>query len=179
MPELVDCKLEYPLSPRFHLFEKLRIFSTCDLPQMQLLTPLVRVVQSVGRQLQKEGASLESGLPVSCVFSDSDTFSLRLLPEEKAVVSRIIFFSLPRLAPYYGTKTLYVILAEELCRQFWSIHGEALVAFKVFEILRRIFPELEIEEIYSRDIAELYHKWAGDQPEEAEDLPVGRRPFSS
>jgi|GEM_PF-6468069 len=165
MSELSGCTFRYPLSPGLRLFEKIRVFADCELSQLQLLTPLALVVHSMEKQMEKEALSFDIGLPINCIFSGRDSFSLKLLPEEKAAAARILFFSVPRLEPNYGSKALYTILAEKLCQQIWNIPDQTLAAFKAFEVLRHIFPDLEIREIYSAKIASRYLEWIASHPE--------------
>ena len=164
MSELLNSRYTLHLPPESGLSGKLYLFSTCELSPDLILSPLVAVLQAVEKQMTIDGLPFDIGLPINAVFSDEEEFTLRLLQEEKAIATKIVFYSLPRLEPYYGSKTLYMILAEELCHAIWNIHDEVLVSFKVFDVLRNVFPDLEIGEIYSPEIAAQHRKWVVDHP---------------
>lgn len=164
MSQITDCKLEYPLTSEFKLAGRVHILASGELSPELILSPFLLVLQAVEKQMTAEGLPFDIGLSINAFFSEKEEFTLRLLPEEKAITAKLVFYPLPRLSPYYGSKTLYMILAEELCHAIWNIHDETLVSFKVFEVLLHIFPDLEIREIYSQEIAAQHRKWVEDHP---------------
>lgn len=118
-----------------------------QIPQEINLTFSV-VLTSVADQLEKENR-LFGNVPITCVFSGSDSFSIALDEPEHAVCMRLAIYPLQRLIPLIGTDSLYTVIAEELCHLIWDIHDETLVNFKVVEVLRNYRPQFSLASLYS------------------------------
>ena len=124
---------------------------------------MTAVLKAVADQLQKEGRSIGNN-PINCIFSDADSFSVSLDPQQIAVCMRIAFYPIGRIAPFFGTDKLYTALAEELCHLIWDIADETEVNFKVLAVLRNLNPDLLMADVYSEDTTRSCSRWLQDHP---------------
>ena len=129
----------------------------------EICTAMSFVLKALADQLQTEERSL-GNQTVCCIFSDSDSFSIQLDPDQIAVCMRIAFYPLEKITPYIGTDRLYTILAEELCHLVWDISDEVEVNFKVLAVLRNLNPGLQMSDLYSEDTVRSCSRWLQDHP---------------
>lgn len=140
----------------------IQILSTSPIPP-EICSAMTLVIRAVADQLQKENRPF-GNQSVTCIFSESDYFSVALNSDEIAVCMRIAFYPLGRVAPYIGNDRLYVILAEELCHLIWDIADETLVNFKVLSVLRNLNPSIQMSDLYSEDAVQSCDRYLRDNP---------------
>lgn len=124
---------------------------------------MTSVFKAVADQLQQEGRSI-GNQGITCIFSDTDSFSVQADSGEVAVCMRVAFYPLSRITPYYGTNKLYTILAEELCHLIWDISDETEVNFKVLSVLRHLAVGLQMAHLYSPKEVEACNRYLQDHP---------------
>ena len=124
---------------------------------------MTSVFKAVADQLQQEGISM-GNQGITCIFSDTDRFSVQANPGEVAVCMRVAFYPLCRIAPYYGTNKLYTILSEELCHLIWDISDETEVNFKVLSVHRHLNAGLQLSDLYSPKEVEACALYLQDHP---------------
>lgn len=120
----------------------------CDLPVEQKLV-FQRVVWAVAEQLEAEKMPFPQRMGITCVFPQQPEFAVLLDDKELAVCMRLAVYPVSTLAKFGTSLSTYVIFAEELCHLIWDISDEIEVNSKVLEVLRHIFPELELGHIYA------------------------------
>lgn len=49
----------------------------------------------------------------------------------------------------YADNQIMVIIAEELCHHYWNIEDEVKVKYKVFDIIKDVFPGSEFNQFYN------------------------------
>lgn len=128
----------------------------------EITVAMSRVLTAVADQMDKE--HITANMPVCCLFSNSDTFTISLTGCEQAICLRTAMYSIPNLVKTIGTDKLYTILAEELCHLIWDIRDEVLVNFKVLDVLRNISPDLQMTNIYSPQEVAACHTYLRDHP---------------
>lgn len=143
--------------------DKIILRATAPLPDV-ISCALYDVFRAVADQLEKENRII-GGLPVHCFFLGEESFTISLDSPERAICLRLAIYPLPNLAPLIGTDFLYTVLAEELCHLIWDISDEALVNFKVLEVLRNLHPQLSLAALYSESSVEESVQYAHRHPE--------------
>ena len=131
---------------------------------MEVALAMTAVIKAVADQMEKEGRVFR-GLPISCIFTGSDSFTTRLDENQCAICVKLAVYPLPRLLPHRSTFRLYTALAEELCHLIWDIADETLINFKVLEVLRNLHPQLTLSDLYSAAAVAECVQYAQDHPE--------------
>lgn len=131
---------------------------------LEIVYAMSNVIKAVADQLDKE-SRLFRGLPIACIFTGSDSFTIRLDEYQQAICVKLAVYPLPRLLPYCQTYRLYTALAEELCYLIWDIADETLINFKVLEVLRNHRPEVTLSDLYSEAAVAECFQYAQDHPE--------------
>ncbi len=164
MSELVNgiCTTPAPMIDT-RLGKGIQLLTTGPFP-LEICIAMTNVLKAVADQLQNENRHL-GNQTVCCIFSESDSFSISLLPEEYAICVRIAFYAMNRISQFFGTDKLYTILAEELCHLIWDISDETEVNFKVLAVLRNLNPDLQMSDIYSADTVQSSECWLRDHPD--------------
>lgn len=141
------------------------ILSCANTPiPMEVALAMTDVIKAVADQMEKEGRVFR-GLPISCIFTGSDSFTTRLDENQCAICVKLAVYPLPRLLPHRSTFRLYTALAEELCHLIWDIADETLINFKVLEVLRNLRPEVTLADLYSEAAVAECAQYAQDHPE--------------
>ena len=141
------------------------ILSCANTPiPLDVVLAMTAVIKAVADQMEKEGRVFR-GLPISCIFTGSDSFTTRLDENQCAICVKLAVYPLPRLLPHRSTFRLYTALAEELCHLIWDIADETLINFKVLEVLRNLRPEVTLADLYSAAAVAECVQYAQDHPE--------------
>lgn len=124
---------------------------TCDISS-EILRIMEVCINETSKLMSEEGLFENPiSLPtVNIIISDSDTISLKLFSAEQAITTHLIFYSLDRLITHPEYIRCMIII-EELCHMFWNIKSEFDVNFKVYEIIKRIYPSIKIFDLYNKD----------------------------
>lgn len=128
----------------------LRFLSTCEISD-DILKIMAVCINETSKLMSEEGMfENPNSIPtVNIIISDSDTISLKLSAEQLAINTHLIFYNLDRLKPH-PEHIQCMIIIEELCHIFWNIKSEFDVNFKVYEITKRIYPNLKIFDYYNK-----------------------------
>lgn len=107
---------------------------------------------AVAEQLDRDGL-LGEITTVTCIFTSDGDLTLKMLPQQFGVMMRLIVYPMSRWEkfPNRSNKQLliHMILIEELAHHFWNIEDEIKVKYKVIEIMKHIFPDVEMSDVYS------------------------------
>lgn len=142
--------------------DHIRVLSTDEIP-LSLYEAFSSVLWAVATQLESENRKI-LGLPINCIFSGTDSFTIRKSNDQNAICMKVAFYSLQELLPIQGKDALYLILAEELCHLIWDIADETEVCFKVLAVLRNLNPSLQMSDLYSEDTVRSCSRWLQDHP---------------
>ncbi|MCH5186799.1 MAG: hypothetical protein J1F63_00245 [Oscillospiraceae bacterium] len=128
------------------------VVATCDIPA-EIANLFSCCVNAVADQMENDGLLVDTDhlLFVTCIFTDKDTISITLEPNELAIVTPIIVY------PFYKwninhPEIVCSSMIEELAHFFWGIRSEYEVSLKVLTILNRIYTNLKLEDIFNVDI---------------------------
>lgn len=109
---------------------------------------------AVAEQLEKDGL-LESITSVNCIFTDDGNVSIQMDPEQLGNIMRIIIYPMGRWLSFYSPHNpdypIFLFIIEELAHHYWNIEDEVEVNYKVIEIMKHIFPQIQMEDVYSRN----------------------------
>ena len=129
---------------------KIVIAATHPIPQ-EIRDWMTKVIWAIAEQLSYEEIK-DIGLPINCIFSNNDSYEIRIEFGEVSICTKNAFYPVRNLEEYAGNPfKLCTILAEELCHLIWEISDEIEVNYKVYDVLLRIFPELKIEQLYNQE----------------------------
>lgn len=145
-------------------------FCTTGIIPEEINLAMSAVIFALANRLDKEGGSF-GNFPLTCVFASTSSFSVEMDDEEQASCFRIAFYPLPRLRPHIGRFSLYTVLAEELCHLIWDISDETEICFKVLEVVREIFPSVELSDLFSPDCVNQCKSFAKIHPQFSALLP--------
>lgn len=124
------------------------VSAECDFPFAQKLI-FRSVIWAVAEQLDAEGSPFPQHMGISCIFHQNPEFTVSLDREQLAACMRLAVYPISTLAELGVSLPTYVVFAEELCHLIWDISDEVEVNSKVLEVLRHIFPKLEMRNIYA------------------------------
>ncbi|KZL90498.1 hypothetical protein [Clostridium magnum] len=88
---------------------------------------------------------------ISCIFTKDGEISMAIDSEDLLAVNtnRLCIYAIERWREIGGSDILILmVFLEELCHVIWNITDEIKVKYKVFDILKRIWPDFKIEDIY-------------------------------
>lgn len=106
-------------------------------------------LEELSRQLEEEKVT---DIPeLSCIFTKDGEVSMDIGSESLLAVNtnRLCIYAIDRWRRSGGSDVLILmIFLEELCHVIWNIADEIKVKYKVFDILKRVWPDYKIEDIY-------------------------------
>ena len=129
------------------------VCSTCEISE-RLIKLFNKSFLAVAYQLHLDGILSndeilqESLHPIMCVISNDDTCTFKIDESTLASVVSIAFYCISKWDGY-DDKHICMFIIEELCHHFWNITNELDVNFKVFDILKHIFSDIRISDVYS------------------------------
>jgi hypothetical protein len=106
-------------------------------------------LEKLSRQMEEEKVT---NMPeISCIFTKDGEISMAIDSEDLLAVNtnRLCIYAIERWREIGGSDILILmVFLEELCHVIWNITDEIKVKYKVFDILKRIWPDYKIEDIY-------------------------------
>lgn len=106
-------------------------------------------LEQLSIQLEKEKIT---NIPqISCIFTKDGEVSMAIDSENVLAVNtnRLCIYAIDSWRQSGGSDVLILmVFLEELCHVIWNITDEIKVKYKVFDILKRIWPDYKIEDIY-------------------------------
>lgn len=106
-------------------------------------------LEQLSIQLEKEKIT---NIPeISCIFTKDGEVSMDIDSENVLAVNtnRMCIYAIDSWRQSGGSDVLILmVFLEELCHVIWNITDEIEVKYKVFDILKRIWPDYKIEDIY-------------------------------
>lgn len=106
-------------------------------------------LEELSRQMEEEKVT---NMPeISCIFTKDGEISMAIDSEDLLAVNtnRLCIYAIERWRETGGSDILILmVFLEELCHVIWNITDEIKVKYKVFDILKRIWPDYKIEDIY-------------------------------
>ena len=136
------------------LKDKISFVTTCIIPT-NICELFTRAINAIADQLNEEGIMPERVPSITCIFTESDTFSIRFDDNQESVCMTLCVYRLDRILVREEIKRL-VIIVEELAHIIWNIKNEYKICFKVHGIIRRIIPDISITDLYNMQVAEQY-----------------------
>lgn len=117
----------------------------------EILGAMTLVLQSIAEELDLEEKKMND-YPINCIFSETDSFAIRIGQNQTTAAMRVVFYPLHKLLPLaeQGEK-LKVALAKDLCQMIWDVYDEVAICFKVLQVLRQLKPNLELEDLFPRE----------------------------
>lgn len=107
---------------------------------------------AVAEQLEIDGL-LDNLTTVTCIFTRDGKTSIKLDPKELGIYMRIIVYPMEKWNSFKRSPNeqllIYMILIEELAHHFWNIEDEVEVNYKVISIMKHIFPDIKMSDVYS------------------------------
>ena len=136
------------IDPRIR--ERVVFSSTVKVPQ-KIIELFEIVFSKVADQIENDKIT---NLPkVNCILTRKREVSIVLGDEEVAICCTLCIYPIDKWLLKYSEIQICAIITEELCHVFWGIENEYDVCYKVWEVVRRISPEVKIEELYNMDEA--------------------------
>lgn len=129
------------------LHEKIIFAASCIIPDV-IIAAMTDVIKAVSDQMEKENKTFGERTEIFCIFTENPQFTISLDNNEVAICMKLAVYPVNNLLKYAGDKRLYAILAEELCHLIWEISDETLVCYKVIDVLKNIFPGIEVSDVY-------------------------------
>ena len=106
-------------------------------------------LEELSRQMEEEKVT---NMPeISCIFTKDGEISMAIDSEDLLAVNtnRLCIYAIERWRETGGSDILILmVFLEELCHVIWNITDEIKVKYKVFDILKRIWPDYKIEDMY-------------------------------
>lgn len=134
IPEMLENKLEFRITTEL-TEEDILLYST--------------VLVYFDKQLKKDKVNLDSIPKTFAIFTDDGNIEISLSDTVLGINSNIIIYAIKRFEKFNLPEVLKVsVFLEELCHWAWNIEDEVEVKFKIFEILKEIYPGLKIQQVY-------------------------------
>lgn len=136
------------------LKDRISFVTTCIIPT-NICELFARSTTAIADQLEEDGITLESIPSITCIFTENDTFSIRFDDNQESVCMTLCVYRLNRILVREEVKQL-VIIVEELAHTIWNIKNEYEICLKVHDIIRRIYPNVSITDLYNMEVAKQY-----------------------
>lgn len=127
------------------------ICTTCAI-DTKIIHLMQLCMNEVSKQMDEEGMFDRPHLiPTTTVLiSDKDEITISLYENETAITANLIIYNITKMRSYSELHQC-LIITEELCHLFWNINSEFDVNFKVYEILKRIYPQVKLFDLYNKE----------------------------
>lgn len=106
-------------------------------------------LEELSKQMEEEKVT---NMPeISCIFTKDGEISMAIDSEDLLAVNtnRLCIYAIERWRETGGSDILILmVFLEEVCHVIWNITDEIKVKYKVFDILKRIWPDYKIEDMY-------------------------------
>lgn len=143
---------------------KLFFSSTCELSE-DLINLFKCSFWAVAEQLEEENL-LEDEKAIAyltCITIDTDEFTIKLDDNQMGMITSLAVYPVHKWINL-NRISIYVSIIEELCHHYWRIRDEVEVNFKVLEVLKRIFPNIKMSDIYNTEWMNEELKKQGKEP---------------
>ena len=108
-------------------------------------------LDATAEQLDNE-SMLDEITRVTCIFTGDGEISIKLDPEQLGVHMAIIIYPMNKWEEFLVKQADHLVctmMIEELVHHFWSIEDEIKVNYKVLDVLRHIYPDIKMEDVYN------------------------------
>lgn len=130
------------------LVNKLTVLSNCILNDVCVCI-FNKCLFAISKQLECEGKSNKDIISTNVVFSDRGTFNLQMEDITLGFHVDFCFYNLTAILFDKGNDEILIAgcFIEELAHHYWFIDDEVDVKYKVYEILKHIYPDVTLEKI--------------------------------
>ena len=119
--------------------------ANCQL-DVKLIKLFEMCLWAIAEQLESEEL-LDKKIPsVTCIALDNDTFTIQLDEEQLGMTTSLAVYPVCRWNGF-NDKTVCTCILEELCHCLWCIRDEVEVNFKVYEVIKRIYPQIRMRNL--------------------------------
>ncbi len=111
----------------------------------------------VVNELKKDNVEFENLHMLTAIITRDGEFTLTI-PDKTTLGTRICLatYAVERWRNLnYGDNQIMMVIAEELCHHYWNIEDEVKVKYKVFNIIKDIFPGATFQQFYTIQKEEL------------------------
>lgn len=106
-------------------------------------------IQAIVQQLKCEGKSFEDIPRVNAIVTKYGNVEIE---SDEGVLGNHVSLVIYAVQKWRDLKLsdyqMLIVYIEELCHNYWGIEDEIVVKYKVFEIIKRIEPNLKFEELF-------------------------------
>ncbi|MDP4144166.1 MAG: hypothetical protein Q8936_06720 [Bacillota bacterium] len=101
-------------------------------------------------QILAEHLDLDNVPKAFAIFTEDGEIEISLPEGVLGVNTHLLIYTVQRWKSYNITEPFKVsVFLEEMCHWLWNIEDETEVKYKIFEILKNIYPNIEFKEIYN------------------------------
>ena len=109
------------------------------------------VLNCVVKELKKDNIEFKNLYRVSAIITKEGEFALTM-KSSNTLGARICLavYAVERWRRLnYADNQIAIIIAEELCHHYWNIEDEVKVKYKVYDIVKELFPGAKFEQFYN------------------------------
>lgn len=110
------------------------------------------VLTVLEKQVLKENLDLNKVPKAFAIFTDNGEIKISIPKGILGINVHLLTYAIKRFEYYELAEVFKVsVFLEELCHWLWNIEDEIEVKYKIFEIIKEIYPDIKFEQIYNED----------------------------
>ncbi|WP_147566437.1 hypothetical protein [Clostridium tyrobutyricum] len=107
-------------------------------------------LQAIVKQLNCEHKKYSDLMGITAVITEEGSLLLQMEDESIGNQFCLAVYAVKRWRNLkFEESQIITIILEELCHQYWNIEDETEVQYKVYDVLKWIFPNTKIEQFYN------------------------------
>ena len=103
--------------------------------------------KAIADQLEQEHLLEKKRQPITCITLNTSTYSFEVQDDVYGIITVNAVYPTYKWRGFTDIQ-IYTCIIEELCHFFWEIVDELEITFKVYEIVKRIKPNVKMKELY-------------------------------
>ena len=133
---------------------KIHFVTTCVIPE-NIVSLFKLSFEAIADQMNFDGITIDQIPMITCIFTTQEKIGILFDENQESICMTLCVYRVDRICRHSIIHQL-VIIVEELTHIIWNISNEYYVCFKVFDIVKRIFPDVKINDLYNMNEAEKY-----------------------
>ncbi len=140
-----EMNIDYQLHKSF--YGKIAIRTAIDLDD-RIKEQFKLATIALAQQLREEGIPIKR--KCSCIFIDSDSFTLNLSKKAYAEYRSICVFGIHRWPKILQNNShILCTILEELCHYYYDLEDGVEIQYKVIDIAKKVYPTIKHENYYT------------------------------
>jgi len=137
-----------PIIPKI-LVPKLEIKANYPLNEREA-SLFSKALNALLKQFEEENINISNLMRLTALVTEDGDFTLSINPEHMGSQIALVVYPVKRWRDNsYNDGQILICIIEELCHHYWAIEDEILVTYKVHEVMKQIYPDVQHNQLYN------------------------------